>query len=316
MRKQLAGGVEIRDLASDADCGAAVELQRETWGNGFEDVVPTTILRISQKMGGVLAGAFDESGEMLGFVYGLSGFRYGRRAHWSHMLAVTPEARGTGLGLELKVFQREQLMPLGVDTVYWTYDPLVARNANLNLNRLGALPVEYVEDMYGADTGSVLHSGLGTDRFVVAWPILSSRVDWLVSRDARGEAATRTRATPPFPVDETLADTAWVEAPARIDAILGSSPDVARDWRRRTRAAFQTHLAAGFEVTGFTWREGRPDGACGDSGSAPGAVDAHFHEHADAGESRRRSEGGTGLAGAADAAERRYYYRLERLERH
>ena len=153
MCKQLPGGIELRSLNSDADYEAAIDLQRQTWGTRFEDTVPSTILMISQKMSGVLVGAFDEDGRMLGFLYGLSGFRYGRRAHWSHMLAVAREARGRGLGRELKVFQRELLLPLGVETVYWTYDPLVARNANLNLNRLGALPVEYVVHMYGEDTG-------------------------------------------------------------------------------------------------------------------------------------------------------------------
>ena len=194
MRKQLASGVELRNVSSDEEYEAVVDLERETWGVGFEDTVPPTILMISQKMSGVLAGAFDPNGRMLGFIYGLSGFRYGRRAHWSHMLAVTREARGLGLGRELKVFQRELLLPLGVETVYWTYDPLVAHNANLNLNRLGALPVEYVENMYGEDTGSVLHSGLGTDRFVVAWAIASSPCGLADQRSA-GCHADASRAT-------------------------------------------------------------------------------------------------------------------------
>ena len=280
MRKQLPGGVELRNIVSDAEYEAAVDLQRQTWGDRFEDTVPATILMISQKMGGVLCGAFDEDGRMLGFLYGLSGFRYGRRAHWSHMLAVVRDARGRGLGRELKVFQRELLMPLGVEIVYWTYDPLVARNANLNLNRLGALPIEYTENMYGEDTGSVLHSGLGTDRFVVAWPILSSRVDWLMT-GASGTAPTRE--APPFPVDETDPEVAWVEVPPNIGSILRSSPETAFDWRRRTRAAFQEHMEAGFEVTGFTWREGSEPDAGGD-------------------------------AGAPCVSERRYYYRLEQTE--
>lgn len=252
MHKQLASGIELRGLASGAEYEAAVDLQRRTWGDRFEDAVPPTIMMISQKMGGVLAGAFEESGRMLGFVYGLSGFRFGRRAHWSHLLAVARDARGLGLGHELKAFQREMLLPLGVETVYWTYDPLVARNANLNLNRLGALPVEYVKDMYGVDTGSPLHSGLGTDRFIVAWPIASSRVDRLMA--ARGDGAP-TREAPPFPVDETLPDTAWVEAPAGIGSILRSSPEAAFEWRRTTRAQFLERLGGGYAVTGFTWTE-------------------------------------------------------------
>lgn len=280
MRKQLQGGVELRNIASDAEYEAAVDLQRQTWGDGFEDAVPTTIMMISQKMGGVLVGAFDESDRMLGFLYGLSGFRYGRRAHWSHMLAVARNARGLGLGRELKAFQRELLLPLGVETVYWTYDPLVARNANLNLNRLGALPIEYVVNMYGEDTGSRLHSGLGTDRFIVAWPIASSRVDWLMTASAD---AAPTRGTPPFRRGETTSNIGWVEVPPNIGAILRESPEDAFGWRRRTRAQFQEHLDAGYAVTGFTWREDpEPDAGRG--------------------------------AGAPDVQNRRYYYRLEELE--
>ena len=292
MRKQLPGGVELRNVASDAEYEAAVNLQRQTWGDGFEDAVPTTIMMISQKMGGVLLGAFDENDRMLGFLYGLSGFRYGRRAHWSHMLAVTRDARGLGLGRELKAFQRELLLPLGVETVYWTYDPLVARNANLNLNRLGALPIEYVVNMYGEDTGSLLHSGLGTDRFIVAWPIASSRVDRLMT--AHADAAP-TRATPPFPRGETTSDVGWVEVPPNIGSILRASPEDAFDWRRRTRAQFQEHLEAGYAVTGFTWREQAEPDAGGDAG-APGVPSAGRE------------------AGAPGVPDRRYYYRLEKLE--
>ena len=316
MRKQLASGVELRNVSSDEEYEAVVDLERETWGVGFEDTVPPTILMISQKMGGVLVGAFDEDDRMLGFLYGLSGFRYGRRAHWSHMLAVARDARGLGLGRELKVFQRELLLPLGVETVYWTYDPLVARNANLNLNRLGALPVEYVENMYGEDTGSVLHSGLGTDRFVVAWAIASSRVDWLING---APAATPTRAAPPFAVDEELAETAWVEVPPNIGAVLHSSPETAFDWRRRTRAQFQEHLGAGYEVTGFTWRG---QGAEPEAGQNPGgAVPRHPRTSPRARHRARGWQAGApsgpdagGDAGAPSGRERRYYYRLERTE--
>ena len=49
--------------------------------------------------------------------------------------------------------------------------PLVAQNAHLNLNGLGADIERYVPEMYGSNTGSDLHSGLGTDRFVALWRI-------------------------------------------------------------------------------------------------------------------------------------------------
>ena len=292
MRRRLASGIELRNASSEEDYAAIVELQRETWGDSFDDAVPPPMLKISQKMGGVVAGAFDEAGRMLGFIYGMSGFRFGERAHWSHMLAVTRDARGLGLGRELKAFQRQFLLGLEVKTVYWTYDPLVARNANLNLNRLGALPVEYVEDMYGQDTGSILHSGLGTDRFIVAWAIGSERVAGLMEG---GPAAGPTRDTPPFPVDETMVNTAWVEVPPNIGSILRSAPGDAADWRRRTRGQFQEHLVNGYAVTGFTWRENPEPDSGGDAGapSVPGAGQE---------------------AGAPGVSDRRYYYRLEKFE--
>ena len=310
MRKRLASGIEIRNASSDEDYAAAVDLQRQTWGDSFEETVPAPMLAISRKMGGVVAGAFDDAGRMLGFVYGMSGFRFGERAHWSHMLAVTPEARGLGLGRELKAFQRRVLLELEVETMYWTYDPLVARNANLNLNRLGARPVEYVEDMYGQDTGSILHSGLGTDRFIVVWRLRSERVERLM---AGGPDAGPTRDTPPFPVDETLADTAWVEAPANIDAVLRESRETAFDWRRRTRAQFQEHLGAGFRVTGFTWWEhvpgpGAGEADAGEGAGAPGEADAGEGAGAPGGADAGRD------AGTAGVLNRRYYYRLEKLD--
>ena len=108
---------------------------------------------------------------MIGFVYGLTGFYDKRFVHWSHMLAVRPEVRDHGIGRRLKEYQRQLLVEAGIDWMYWTTDPLVARNAHLNLNRLCAKVREYVPDMYG-DTGSILHS-TGTDRFVLMWPVAS-----------------------------------------------------------------------------------------------------------------------------------------------
>ena len=101
----------------------------------------------------------------------MTGVRDGALVHWSDMLAVGPEARDRGIGRRLKLYQRSLVAELGVTQILWTFDPLVARNAHLNLNALGARVIDYVPDMYGADTGSTLHQGIGTDRFVVAWEV-------------------------------------------------------------------------------------------------------------------------------------------------
>src|SRR5690606_23168912 len=162
--------VVVRPPATLEEFRACVELQRETWGADFEECVPAAILKVSGRIGGVTAGALDGAGGLLGFVFGLTGLDGGRLVHWSHMLAVRAEWRDRGRGRRRRLYQREAVARLGAEAIYWTFDPLVARNAHLNLNRLGARVVEYVEDMYGP-TGSHLHAGLGTDRLVIAWPV-------------------------------------------------------------------------------------------------------------------------------------------------
>src|SRR3954470_11312668 len=182
--------IDIRPLRTLDELRACVSLQRETWGNEFTDVVPTSILKVSQRVGGVAAGAFDAEQKLLGFVYGLTGVENGRIVHWSDMLAVRPEARNLGLGRRLKEFQRRIVQQLGGVVIYWTYDPLVARNAHLNFNVFGVRIVEYVRDMYGSDTGSDLHRGIGTDRLVVGWPVPD---DALALRRAETAAAHDSR---------------------------------------------------------------------------------------------------------------------------
>ena len=249
--------IHFRALTSRGDCEACVTLQRDVWGSDFADVVPATILMVSQRVGGVAVGAFDASERLVGFVFGLTGLERGIPVHWSNMLAVRPEMRKHGIGLQLKLCQRRQLLEQGVEIVYWTYDPLVARNANLNLNRLGAIATEYVVDMYG-DTGSTLHQGLATDRLIVTWRLRDPRVDAAVA--GRPPTPPDTTGTPlvvldPGPEDETpeLPDAAVVRLaiPASIEAIKTRSPDEPRRWQALLRHAFPHYLGAGYAVAGF-----------------------------------------------------------------
>ena len=244
----------LRPLSTRGDYEACVRLQRETWGNGFSDVVPATILMVSQRVGGVSGGAFDADGRLVGFIFGISGVRDGELAHWSDMLAVRPEWRGHGLGRRLKSFQRDTLLGLGIRRAYWSYDPLVARNANLNLNGLGAMVVEHVVDMYG-ETGSMLHTGLDTDRLLVEWRLDSARVEGALA----GRPPTVLEPGPDTPLVErdtppdTLPMTPWlgIAIPSDIQAVKRDMPAAARDWQRVVRHAFQTYLTGGYRVAGF-----------------------------------------------------------------
>lgn len=249
--------VTIRPIASEAECQACVRLQHEIWGDDFNDVVPVSILRIAQRLGGVTAGAFDEHDRLLGFVFGMTGLIDGRLAHWSDMLAVSPLARDQGIGRRLKLHQRDALRALGIATMYWTYDPLVARNAFLNLVRLGARPTEYVENFYG-ETGSPLHDRIGTDRFIVEWDLSregsgapADAHPTAVSDDASCVVNPAREDEPPRLLDLPDDAEVRVEVPSDIATLMDDDVDAAQAWRETTRGAFTHYLTRGYHVADF-----------------------------------------------------------------
>ncbi|MEJ2538433.1 MAG: GNAT family N-acetyltransferase, partial [Gemmatimonadota bacterium] len=168
-------GVRIRELAGIDEFRRAVAFQESIWGEGFSERVPASLMKVTRRLGGVVAGAFGSEEELVGFVYGMTGLEEGGPVHWSDILAVRPGLRDRGVGRRLKHFQRERVLGLGVDLMRWTFDPLESRNAYLNLGHLGAVVREYAVDMYG-ESDSPLHRGLGTDRYVVSWELTSNRV--------------------------------------------------------------------------------------------------------------------------------------------
>jgi predicted GNAT superfamily acetyltransferase len=256
--------ITIRPLESEDDFAVFEALQRETWGKNLAEVVTGSLAKIVQKIGGIAAGAFNPGGEMIGFVFGFAGYREGRPIHWSHMLAVRSEVRDRGIGRRLKLYQRETLLKAGVTEVYWTYDPLVARNAHLNFITLGAQATEYVADMYGSGDDSDLFRGLGTDRFIVVWRIATDRVakaidgKKLLELSAYGltpivvsRANEAEPNSPPGAAAFPEASKIRIEIPPDIHQLRDLSASAAWQWRGRTREAFQYYLANQYEVTEF-----------------------------------------------------------------
>lgn len=251
---------DIRPFQTIEEFRACVELQEATWGEGFSERVPPAILKVAQILGGVSAGAYDPDGQLLGFVFGMTGVRDGELAHWSDMLAVREHVRDTGLGARLKQYQRDQVLARGVESMYWTFDPLQSRNAYLNFNKLGIVVREYVRDMYG-DTDSPLHQGVGTDRFIALWQMSSDRVVARLAGSERGpESLPRDshRVLDSHGVDGMLHPgepdlgsrnhRLLVTIPSDISEIMERSLDVALEWRGATRAVFTHYLGEGYEA--------------------------------------------------------------------
>ena len=268
---QPAGPISVRQLQTHQEFVECVDLQHAVWGANFSERVPAALLKVAQRIGGVAAGAFDRDQRLIGFVFGLTGVENGRLVHWSDMLAVRADMRDHGIGRHLKEFQRDLLRQIGVGRIYWTFDPLVARNAHLNLNRLGAHVVEYIPDMYGAETSSVLHRGLGTDRFVVAWDIDRAAP---TGRDEHGtHHPPALRASPILnPLDpdglpmlpdfdrQVKVPSVRIAIPLAIDSVQAQSLPAAARWRASTRRAILWSLDKGYHAAGF-YRD--DDAQCG-----------------------------------------------------
>ena len=260
---------ELRPLATDAELQECVALQKAVWGESFADVVPAAMLRVVPQIGGVAIGAFTRSGSLAGFIFGISGIRDGRLAHWSDTLAVREEFRSQGLGERLKRRQREMLLPLGVEQVSWTFDPLESKNAYLNFGRLGVTARDYHRDYYG-DTASLLHEGIGTDRLVVSWEIASDRVLGRLAGKRFDPSIHELRGIPVVNApcakgaiietgepDLTLdAPRVRITIPCDVQRLKGAAPEAAAAWRRATRHAFETYLTRGYIATELV-REGQ-----------------------------------------------------------
>src|SRR5471030_538653 len=140
--------ISYRDLTTLEDFAAVVELEREIWGPGYDEVVPVPILAVTVLRGGILIGAFEgdlsraSGSRMIAFVYSLPGIKHGTPTAWSHMLGVLDAFRSGGVGRELKRLQRERALAMGLDLVEWTYDPMQALNAHLNFSKLGVMAEE------------------------------------------------------------------------------------------------------------------------------------------------------------------------------
>jgi predicted GNAT superfamily acetyltransferase len=252
----------FRDLTSLEEFAAVVDLERLIWGPGYDDVVPVPILAVTVKRGGILVGAF-EGDRLIGFVYSVPGFKRGKPMHWSHMLGVVDEYRSSGLGRELKLLQRERALAMGVDLIEWTYDPMQATNAHLNFAKLGVVVDEYEENVYG-ESGSPLHRGNPTDRFVAEWWIRKPHVERRIRADGVALAPDMSDATA---VNELKPAGEWtacgdvdlsldgrrllVRIPMGFTEMLSRAPELALAWRMTTRQIFTTLFGRGYRAVDF-----------------------------------------------------------------
>lgn len=236
--------IEIRDCASVEELDQCVKLQRDVFGLPDLEISPRRHLIVSRQAGGWTLGAFVGGfGRLVGFVHHLVAVRGEEEIiGYSHMMAVHKDYQNLGLGARLKWAQRERALAEGRNFIKWTWEPMQARNAHFNLNRLGVVAHTYSENFYGTDyvtdPAQRLSSvrGLASDRLFASWELASPRVQKLAS-GAHAPA-------PPDPV-------ATIEIPADWNSLLQIDVNAAKQEQLRVRSEFVQAFSAGLVCAGF-----------------------------------------------------------------
>jgi predicted GNAT superfamily acetyltransferase len=246
--------VEVRLVRTHEEFAACESLSRDVWGVEERNIVPRELLLTMQLNGGPVHGAFLPNGRMVGFCFAFAGLRQGKFRLCSHQLGVLPSYRGTGVGIALKLAQKQEAKALGYELISWTFDPLEARNAYINLHRLGCIARLYDRDHYGVMEDD-LNRGLPSDRFEAEWWIKAEKP--LHEGDGGPEILTvGPDRRPQLHLDRLKGSPqALVQIPSDFQGIKRQSMALAREWRLQSRAAIEAALGAGLMAVDFQ-REG------------------------------------------------------------
>jgi predicted GNAT superfamily acetyltransferase len=237
--------VRIAPLTQLADFDRCVEIQLAVWGYSDGDLIPRRVFIVAQRIGGQVIGAFAGQ-KLVGFAMSLPGYRDGHPYLHSHMLAVLPDYRNSGLGRRMKLAQRDDALARGFDLMEWTFDPLEIKNAHLNIARLGAIARRYIRDFYGPST-SPLQGGLPTDRLVAEWWLTSARVRQVLNEESPEDQRESAPILVQVQVPREVSD--WKRRP--------DQRKLAESLQTRNRIALESAFADGLAITGY---ERSPEG--------------------------------------------------------
>lgn len=268
--------IKIKALRTLSEMRQAVDLQRIYWGNDVESLVPAHMLFTIASYGGHVLAAMDGD-MMVGVLIGLLGtnIEESHRPAMANLLiaskrmVVLPDYRGGGIGYRLKLAQREFAVKQGVRLVTWTFDPLRAPNAYLNLRKLGGVCQKYQTDHYGSDDASGLAVYGFSDRLHLDWWVTNRRVEERINGsrpdmklpqylDANAAIINPTRyqegerfVQPSTRLTEPDGAFALIEIPLNFSDMISTDPDLTRAWQMHIRDVFTTLMRGGYIVTDF-----------------------------------------------------------------
>jgi predicted GNAT superfamily acetyltransferase len=244
-----AAHVELRPLTSLDQFDEALGIMVATWG-GFQ-LPPREVMTALAHSGNVPLGAYDGE-QLLGFVLGWAGVDEGGLHVHSHMLAALPERRHRGVGYALKLGQRAQALDQGIHVARWTFDPLVARNAWLNIGKLGAVADRFGRAFYGEMTDEI-NRGDRTDRLMVRWDLDPDPAPRTVSDGLPTVLAAEGDPDAPVPVRRSVPapEGAVIEVPREHLELRQRDAKLASRWRDASADALEACFGAGLVVVAF-----------------------------------------------------------------
>ncbi len=276
--------IKINLIETPEEMRLVEQLQREVWPGSETDVVPLHMLITVVHNGGLVLGAFVDE-KLIGFILGFPGLESTpdgpRPKHCSHMMGIHPDHRDGGIGFALKRAQWQMVRHQSLDHITWTYDPLLSRNAYLNIAKLGAVCSTYRRSEYG-EMRDGLNAGLPSDRFQVDWWINTLRVESRLGKRSRPTLklnhVMRSGLRPFYSIrDSHLTDSLphppehvppfeerllLAEIPGDFLDLKSKDMALARDWKFFTRELFETAFAKNYIITDFIFdsSEGHPRG--------------------------------------------------------
>ena len=203
---------------------------------------------------------------MVGFVYSFPAFFGKKLCQHSHQLAVLPKYRGSGIGKKLKWAQRSWALKEGYDLLTWTFDPLQARNANLNFHTLGAVSKTYLPNFYEATSLLSLAPGVPTDRFLTEWHLKDKEVERRkknkfdsydlaqIPRILERKSSKDRNLYPSRPLLRIKEKFALVEVPQDIN-LLRQDPALILKWQQAIQQVMSHYFRRGYWCIDFVYGE-------------------------------------------------------------
>jgi predicted GNAT superfamily acetyltransferase len=223
--------VRVQQLKTYSDANLARSIFDKTWPVDAGTEITPNLLQAMIHSGSYLSGVFIEN-KIVGAAFAFPATNNGLHLH-SHMTAVLPEFRDKGVGYALKIDQWHWAKKNNYTEISWTFDPLVSRNAKLNLIKLGVNISSYHPNFYG-DMPDALNAGDESDRLMVSWKVVGEN------------PVQRELVSTPKPND------ILIQIPADIVAIRTKDREENLRWRRKVREQFLQVFEKGGQVVGFS----------------------------------------------------------------